>query len=70
MSRDAAVDNELARMNGVSRREFLKLGTGAVMLGAGGSALAACGSSTTSTTTTTGTTPPHTIPRAGPCRSP
>jgi peptide/nickel transport system substrate-binding protein len=52
-------------MNGVSRREFLKLGTGAVMLGAGGSALAACGSSTTSTTTTTGTTPPHTIPRGG-----
>jgi len=62
---DTASGNDLARTNGVSRRDFLKLSAGATLLGAGGSALAACGSSTTGTTTTTGTLPPAKIPRGG-----
>ena len=53
MGRDGAVSgDELSRLSGTSRRDFLKLTAGAVALGAGGTALAACGSSSSGTTTT------------------
>ncbi len=69
MGRDGAVSgDELSRLSGTSRRDFLKLTAGAVALGAGGTALAACGSSSSGTTTTatTGTTlPSNKIPKGG-----
>ena len=69
MGRDGAVSgDELSRLSGTSRRDFLKLTAGAVALGAGGTALAACGSSSSGTTTTatTGTTlPANKIPKGG-----
>ena len=66
MGRDEVFDaDELGRSNGVSRRDFLKLTSGAVVLGAGGSALAVRGSSLSGTTTTSWKDTPAKIPRGG-----